>query len=90
MYSSLRGAGVKPLYFVVTKSSRNGVVEIIYAVHLEFTEVLHNKYMFVLDCIRVTAFDWTGGNALGIPKRYEDLIENTFAGDFFSLASFYR
>lgn len=75
--------------FVVAKGSRNGVGETIYSVVLEFTGVLRNHYMFVLDCIRVAAFHWIGSVASQIPKRYDDVIENTFAADLDSLASFY-
>lgn len=73
----------------MAKGSRNGVVEIIYAVVLEFEEVLRNHYMFVLDFIRVAAFYCIGSDASQIPKRYSDLIENTFAADFSSLAPSY-
>ena len=82
--------GITQVVFVVAKGSRNGVGEIIYAVMLEFAESLRYHYMFVLDSIRASAFTWIGGDALGIPKRYEDLVENTFAADLYSLASFYN
>ena len=78
------------MIFIVAKGSRNGVGEIIYAVMLEFTECLRNHYMFVLDCIRVSAFNWIGGDASGIPNRYDVLLEDTFATDLYSLASFYN
>lgn len=69
----------------MAQGSRNGVSEIMNAVVLEFAEVLHNHYVFILDLIRVAIFHWIGPDASQIPKVYEDLIENTFAADIILL-----
>ena len=49
--------------YVVAKSSRNGVGEIIYAVLLQFSELLCNNYLFMVDAVRVSTFQWVGEDA---------------------------
>ena len=57
--------------FVVAKGGSASSSSIIYSVTLKFMSAFIGKYLFCLDTIQVTAFEWLRMPAQHIPKEYD-------------------
>ena len=76
--------------FIVAKGSRSTQGCILYAVLLDFSESLRNKYICTLDSIRIGAFNWVGSSASCIPHEYDDMLKESHTSDLNSFCAYYN
>ena len=76
--------------YTTAKGGRTTHSSILFVAVLHFSDRLIHNYLYTLDTIHISAFLWIGKDAKQIPNEYDDLVQNTFASDIHSFASYYN
>ena len=78
------------ILYTVAKGTNSSKGEIMFCCLLSFSQRLIRDYLFCLDSVHKFAFDWIGQPASSIPREYDTLIEESYASDIGSFASYYN
>ena len=82
--------GVNHVMFVVGTGGSMTEGRIVYVCNIQFSEQFRHKYTYALDCVRIAAFEWIGGEAKYIPKEFDNHLKNTHASDIHGFMSYYN
>ena len=80
--------GIILVWFVVSTGRSITQGPILYGCHIEFAQYLRHGYKFAMDCVRVSSFDWIGGDGKQMPPEYADLLPSSHASDLYTFVSY--
>lgn len=78
---------INSVMFVVPTGGSMTEGRVIYSCMARFPESIRHQYIYLLDCVRHTAFGWIGGEPMYIPTEYDDMLRQSYASDIHSFMS---